>query len=105
MGASSAWRIPARCLRRDCSSAYRPVDLLLEWNCGRYYIGWHSSYNFDWTSSFMYLNQSLATYPVQTKYLYSIYFVITTMSSVGYGDILAKNPNGELASMRPVECG
>ena len=52
-------------------------------------------------SSYEYDGVPLSEYPLQTKYLYSVYFVMTTMSSVGYGDVLPKNPNGMIHPLAP----
>lgn len=38
-------------------------------------------------------NESTETPTLSTHYLYSLYFTLTTMTTVGYGDIVAKNAN------------
>ena len=63
----------------------------------RHYVGFHSSYNYGWMDAYTVNGTALINLPARTKYLYSIYYVMTTLASVGYGDITPKNSHGEQA--------
>ena len=68
--------------------------------CGvfcRHFLGQNSSYG--WMDAYCPFANStesgcIAEAPLGRRYLVSVYFVMTTLSSVGYGDVLAKSAGG-----------
>ncbi|EAR96743.3 cation channel family protein (macronuclear) [Tetrahymena thermophila SB210] len=57
---------------------------------GWYFLGTQEQNNVDYIN---WLDKiGISSYPYYQKYIYSLYWSITTMTTVGYGDISAQNP-------------